>query len=338
MLDWLRLFRASGVATVLSNLLAASAVAFYAADGLNPTWFLARLLHEPQRLLWVPLASMLLYAAGMAWNDLVDLERDRGIHPQRPLPSGRINLAMAYVVTALMSVGALVAAAMVNWGLSAGEVAMGIAAAGIVLSLSLLYNFGAKEIPWLGSLVMAAVRSGHALFALLLIGPDFLRLALAGGSVAGVGSPLAYPLTIGLYVFGLTLVSEGETRAARRWELLVGGLCMAAALAVVLARLASSPWLPPLLRGGGVKVVLGVATLALAGGLVAWAASAVGRPWWDAVRRARRGLVGRSVAASLGGMILLDAALAATAQPLVGLLIVLLYPAFRGASRAVRMD
>ena len=38
---------------------------------------------------------MVLYAAGMALNDLFDLEIDRAERPARPLPSGRVSPAFA---------------------------------------------------------------------------------------------------------------------------------------------------------------------------------------------------------------------------------------------------
>src|SRR4051794_13901119 len=46
---------------------------------------------------WLPLtaASMVLYAAGMALNDLFDLEVDRAERPGRPLPSGRVSRGFA---------------------------------------------------------------------------------------------------------------------------------------------------------------------------------------------------------------------------------------------------
>ena len=46
---------------------------------------------------WVPLtvASMLLYAAGMALNDVFDTEIDRRERPGRPIPSGRFSRVLA---------------------------------------------------------------------------------------------------------------------------------------------------------------------------------------------------------------------------------------------------
>ena len=41
--------------------------------------------------LWIPaLGSAALYAGGVALNDAFDVEKDRRLHPDRVLPSGRV--------------------------------------------------------------------------------------------------------------------------------------------------------------------------------------------------------------------------------------------------------
>ena len=90
MRDWLRLIRVAGLCTIASNIIAAVAVVMY-GDSLDYGRLgLALWIHWP-RALAVAGASCLLYAAGMLWNDVADAERDRELHPQRPLPSGRIG-------------------------------------------------------------------------------------------------------------------------------------------------------------------------------------------------------------------------------------------------------
>lgn len=330
MLDWLRLLRASGLATIGSNLLAAVFIGFYAGDAVALKDLAARLRHQGWGLIWIPLASSLLYAAGMLWNDLCDFDRDRILHPRRPLPSGRIGLLSAYVVGALLLVGAFLAAAQVRHGLEL---------AGVVASLILLYDMGVKQVPWLGSLVMALVRAGHAIFALLLLGPDYLRIALSPeASPAGMSVFLAYPAILGLWILGLTLVSELESRSCRRVELVVGLVLMAAALVWCLIRLITAPWLGPFLHGGPLKTAAACAALALAFGLLGMLGWSVGRPAWLALGTGRRGRVRPVVAAGLGGMILLDAVAASAAHPLAGLIIAAGYPVYRLFARVVRMD
>ncbi len=53
-------------------------------------------------------AALLLVAAGYAWNDAADAERDRIAHPRRPVASGRISRRAARgVALALFAAGAL---------------------------------------------------------------------------------------------------------------------------------------------------------------------------------------------------------------------------------------
>ncbi len=331
MLDWLRLIRASGLATIASNCAAMVLFAFYTGEGLDPKWLGRLLLADPARVAWLLLASTLLYAAGMAWNDLADVERDKLIHPKRPLPSGRLHLPTAMVASALMGIGAIVAALM-------AEGPTGALAALTVLVLALLYDFEAKHIPWLGSLVMGLTRAAHACFALLLIGQDALRSALVGDVPTGARCVLMYPLILLLYTWGLCAISELEHRPGRRWELLVGGGLMAIAVSMALAQFIGAPWQRAWFLAGGpwqLALVAGVVLGAGAAALLLWH---VGKPLIAAVTGASRAQVGRTLVAGLGGLILLDAVVASAAHPVGALAILALWPLFRMVSVAIRMD
>jgi len=348
MLDWLRLIRASGLFTIASNLAAAATVATYANGSLDPK-LIAGLLFQGNgwQVLWVSLASCLLFASGMLWNDIADIERDRELHPQRPLPSGRVSLVTAYVVGAALAIGALlvaVASDAAQGFYALGMPPYGFSTAGIVLSLALLYDFVTKQVPWIGSLNMAAVRAVHAVFALLLLGADHFRQgALAVLGLFGVDAaadvplgPAIYPILLGIYIFGVTLTSELESRSGRRWELVLGGGLMVVAMVGAAVRLVTAHWITSLQATGGyVQLVaglfLGLAILAL------WAWRVL-LPWWAALRTGRKGMVGPLVGAALSGMILFDALIATSAHPAAGLAILCLYPCIRLAGRAIRMD
>jgi 4-hydroxybenzoate polyprenyltransferase len=348
MLDWLRLIRASGLFTIASNSSAAIVVATYAGGSLDPKVIAALLFQgNGMNVAWVALASCLLFASGMLWNDLADVERDIELHPRRPLPSGRIRLITAYVVGAALAVGALLVAVASDAAQefsSRGVPPYGFYTAGIVLSLALLYNFLAKSVPWLGSLTMASVRASHAIFALLLLGADHFRLgALAVLGAFGLDAaasvplrPAFYPLLLGLYVFGVTLISELESRAGRRWELVVGGAAMALAMLGGSVLLVTAHWITALQQAGGYVQLVGGLFLGLA--ILGWWGWRVLWPWLAALRTGRKGMIGPLVGAALGGMILFDALLATSAHPGAGLAILCLYPCFRLVGRAIRMD
>ncbi len=332
MLDWLRLIRASGLFTIASNSIAAVLVCTAGPD-LKRVWPFKLLATEGLRCLWIPVASFCLYGAGMLWNDLNDIERDRTLNPRRPLPSGRISLAAAYVLGVLLAVGALV-----SGYLAQGRT--GFDAAGVVLILALIYDFGAKEVPYLGSVVMGLVRASHAIFAVLLLGQDYFRMELlVSHDPERKPLILAYPLIIGLYILGLTLISELESRAGRRWELLLGGALMLLAIGLAATRVVTAPWIQPLERslavGGPVMLALALAVPAAA---LIWLLGLVGRPYLEALRSGRQAMAGATVFAGLAGIILLDSLVGASAHPLGAVLILALFPLFRGLGALIRMD
>lgn len=87
----LALARISNSPTVVTNTLAGAALAGAAGlpgAGVNVTL--------------TAVALTLFYTAGMYLNDLLDLNLDRHERPDRPLPSGRIGVGEAWLVTALL--------------------------------------------------------------------------------------------------------------------------------------------------------------------------------------------------------------------------------------------
>src|SRR3954451_19296842 len=81
-----------------------------AADSLAGWLLVTGSFAEPAR--WVPLVvtSMVVYAAGIALNDVFDVEIDRAERPNRPLPSGRVSVRFAAgLAIALLALGLLMA-------------------------------------------------------------------------------------------------------------------------------------------------------------------------------------------------------------------------------------
>jgi 4-hydroxybenzoate polyprenyltransferase len=332
LLDWLKLTRATGLVTVLSNCTAAVVVAVYASDGLDPKWLVKRLYQSGfSDIACLLAASALLYLAGMLWNDLADVDRDRTLHPRRPLPSGRIGLGAAFFVGILLAVGALVCAALVD--------VHAFYAAGVVLSIIMLYNLVTKDIPYIGSVTMAAVRFSHAIFALLLLGSDYLKLAILSFTSGEQNFLLTYPIILGVYIFGVTLVSELESRAARRVELIIGGTCIMGAIAAAGWQLATAHWIRALGPGDSPFYVIGIGAAAVMGaGIFCWLVYRVGKPWITALTSGRADKIPPVVGAALGGIIFLDAVIATSAHPIGGLVIMCLVPIFMLGRKVVRMD
>lgn len=91
------------------------------------------------------LASVLLYGAGMVWNDIADRKVDSVQRPERPLPQK--DLSMTFAVTfgiALLAGGMLLSPCRLHHGL--------------IAALVLVYDFLSKRAVWLGALNMGVLR------------------------------------------------------------------------------------------------------------------------------------------------------------------------------------
>ena len=144
-------------------------------------------------VLWLAATAMLVYVAGMAGNDLFDRTRDRTLHPERPIPSGKISAAAAAVLALLAAAGAVA----IGGGPAGHRVAVVLA-----LALALLYDAYAKDRLGIGCFAMGGVRAMNAV------------VGVAPLLLAGTTSPwaLAAPFLLGLYSAGVTAHSTSEDR------------------------------------------------------------------------------------------------------------------------------
>jgi 4-hydroxybenzoate polyprenyltransferase len=226
------------------------------------------------------LASLLLYAAGTTLNDYADAPVDREQRPERPIPGGQITRRSALVLgVVLLLAGVLTAAAAA--GVHAGAVAAALAA------VIVLYD-GVCKGSAAGFLVMGGAR-----------GLNVLLGTTAGGDPLGLpGSALAVPAVIALYIAAVTYMAASETTGGNRPAVLtaIGGTVVAAV--AVVARLAV---VRPAFVAGGVA-------LALTAAFLAW----TGRALLAAARHPTPATVGPAVGTCVLGLVVLDAAFAAT--------------------------
>ena len=179
---WLQLFRVPNLFTVPGDPLAG----FLIATG-------GRL---DMRALCAVLASLAIYAAGLAMNDLADFAEDTRDRPKRPLPSGAIPRGAAWFATVNLTLFGLALCFL------AGPQAllMGI---GTVMGV-VLYNFITKKIPVIGALNMGVCRGMSLLLgAAAGLGPDSQLLAsaalLAPFQPAVAGTHIAFAPTMGIF-------------------------------------------------------------------------------------------------------------------------------------------
>lgn len=190
MRPWLQLFRVPNLFTVPGDPIAG----FLLAAG----WMQSGRAQLDGRAAAAVAASLCLYAAGLAMNDLADLDEDRRERPERPLPSGAVPVRAARFAAL-----ALIAAGFLAMGLAAG---MPGAIMAVALAVCVaFYNGWAKRIPILGALVMGACRGASVML----------------GAVAFTGTLLPLPLPafagaalVALYIAAVTNLARHETRAS----------------------------------------------------------------------------------------------------------------------------
>lgn len=185
-----------------------------AADSLAGWILVQGSLEHPDRWGLLVAASVVLYAAGIVLNDVLDLEIDHKERPGRPLPSGRASFTVASIFAGSGFVlGPILAT------VSGSTVSGGVA---VLLSCCILaYDFGLKKTA-LGPEFMGACRS--------------LNLLLGMSHAPGMGGPVAWTVaaSYGLFVAGITWISRSETETGRTRGLL-GGLVLQDLATITLA-------------------------------------------------------------------------------------------------------
>ncbi len=130
---WLHMLRISNAPTIVSNVMVGVALAFYAH---NEQWS-ERVTHPPLQLfkpmVLVTVVLLLLYFSGMVLNDAFDAKRDRENRPERPIPSGVINVKQAWLAGWVM----VVIATLLAFGIN---LTTGVATVALALSI-ILYTF-----------------------------------------------------------------------------------------------------------------------------------------------------------------------------------------------------
>jgi 4-hydroxybenzoate polyprenyltransferase len=209
----------------------------------------------------VALMSIGLYGFGMSLNDIIDRRRDLTIAAHRPLPSGRIGIAAAHVVCALLAICSVIGGLLVMR--FAGPLSFVLLVfTGLLITF---YDFAGKYLVTPGLLTLGLIRFFHA-------------------TVAAPRLPLVWhPLVLMNHVAIISALAykwESKRPALKRrdWFKVFGGLAVLDAMCVSLVAwrrlqptgggLAEALWIT---RGLALPVVAvgGFALLALAIRLIA---------------------------------------------------------------------
>ena len=223
-------------------------------------------------------AALLLYAGGLADNDIVDAGKDRASAPSRPLPSGRISLSAARTARTALFLAAFAI------GLAARLPRAWFCAAAATLWLVLLYNRAKDAFPKTGFLLMGLCRGGSFVAGAAAVLPcpwpgfPVVLFAVAAGWTA--------------YVASLTALASNEENAASP----LGPARYLGAVAALSPAIAFLAW-----QGGVSWRAVPLAAGSLAAALV-WIAAVhpLGRPHGPDARR-------RAVGKTIGALLYLQA-------------------------------
>jgi heme O synthase-like polyprenyltransferase len=166
MITFLRLIRAPNIITSISNVCAGAFIIASLQSTLPLFGPLFKLM----------LCSAMMYACGIIWNDIFDLEVDKKVRPNRPLPSGAIKISTAFTISAIFSILTILISATIS--LTAVLLCLSI------MISALLYDTWWKHNDWAGSVAMGLCRSlnlslGFCVFSSFSFHPDDPYLAIA---------------------------------------------------------------------------------------------------------------------------------------------------------------
>lgn len=219
-------------------------------------------------------AALLLYAGGLADNDIADAEKDRASALSRPLPSGRISLAAACTARAALFLAAFAT------GFAAHLPRAWFCAAAATTGLVLLYNRLKDAFPKTGCLLMGLCRGGSFVAGAAAVLPcPWAEIPLVLFAVAAGWT---------VYVASLTALALNEENAAGP----LGPVRHLGAVAALLPAVAFYAW-----YGGITWLTVSVAAGSLAAA-IAWLAAVhpLGKPH---APEARRRAVGKTIGALL---------------------------------------
>ena len=193
MFAWFQLFRIPNIFTLAADVV----MVWFLLHAFLPDAVLAKIF--PTFCL-AGVGSAFLYLAGMALNDVHDVQEDALLRPERPIPSGKISRKTAAWVGGVM-LGLGVACYVPTFWIS-GSFGWTFGLAVLLAICVLAYNTPLKD-TFFGPITMGVCRGLNILTLL-----SFLPLEWLAQSPVWI-----VPLAICVYIAGVTFFARGETEA-----------------------------------------------------------------------------------------------------------------------------
>lgn len=187
---WLEIMRISNAPTVVSNAIAGAVLGAAAA---NPAAPVIAIDHRAV----VVFAPLLCYLGGMVLNDAFDAAVDARERPSRPIPSGRIPRAQAFIAGVLLLLGGIGAALASGSAIAAGSVAL---LALLVVTYNAVHSYTAASV-----LLLALCRALAALIPMIVFATNLESIASSG--------ILVHPVVLAAWTLLLSILARGEVAA-----------------------------------------------------------------------------------------------------------------------------
>ncbi|WP_337040684.1 UbiA-like protein EboC [Emticicia sp. 17c] len=183
---YLQLTRPANVITAISDILAGVAIASFSSPLYD--------IHIPKAI-FLCISTIGLYAGGIVFNDIFDLELDKVERPERVIPSGKVTKANATIFgVLLLTIGVI--AAWLNSPVSAG-IALSVALC------ALIYDKYGKHHSFLGPINMGLCRGGN-----LVLGMSIIESSVTNWWLIGI-LPVCY-------IAAITMISRGEVHGGNK--------------------------------------------------------------------------------------------------------------------------
>lgn len=187
---FLTLTRPANLVTAVADILAGIAVArLFGGAVLN---------YNNAAIIYLCIATVGLYGGGVVFNDIFDLKIDAVERPERPLPSGTVNLNGALILGILLLLTGIFFAFLCNPISGAISLAISVCA--------LTYDKWGKHNPIIGPINMGMCRSLN-----LLLGISIIPSAISTAWYISI-----IPI---IYIGAITLISTEEVRGGKKIKL-----------------------------------------------------------------------------------------------------------------------
>ena len=175
------LIRPANIITAISDILAGSAIAGYFIELYTPSI---------SKLILLLLSTSCLYAGGIVFNDIFDINIDRSERPERPLPNGEISLKNAQIFGITLFILGILFSFLVQF--QSGIIAF------LTSLMALIYDRCTKDYLVVGSLNMGLCRGLN-----LMLGMSILPRVVYSNLIWICIIPI-------IFIAAITLTSKGE--------------------------------------------------------------------------------------------------------------------------------